>query len=168
MVAQRELNKQAMGTHNKEKLELAIIAECGELVQELKFGVRDDPEIGAWCWWKREDTSWSDREFVLGEVIDILHFVLTGLIDEGWLEKPSHVIRLLEAHLDISKSKSYLRTIPETVTDIISSQRFFEKLIAWLRLVYLLGYTIKDVDDFFGQSVEKNLTRWGEQSDASE
>lgn len=48
-------------------LELAILDEIGELTHELK---------GAWCWWKKSQPK-VDKNKVLGELVDVWHFVLS-------------------------------------------------------------------------------------------
>ena len=48
-------------------LSFAILDEVGELTHELK---------GKWCWWKKTQPQ-VDEEKVLGELVDIWHFVLS-------------------------------------------------------------------------------------------
>ena len=52
---------------NKENLKMAILDEVGELTHELK---------GEWCWWKKTQAP-VDDEKVLGELVDVWHFVLS-------------------------------------------------------------------------------------------
>ena len=52
---------------NKEDLKMAILDEVGELTHELK---------GEWCWWKKTQAPVDDKK-VLGELVDIWHFVLS-------------------------------------------------------------------------------------------
>ena len=52
---------------NEENLRMAILDEVGELTHELK---------GEWCWWKRTQPKVDDKK-VLGELVDIWHFVLS-------------------------------------------------------------------------------------------
>ena len=52
---------------DEEKLNMAILDEVGELTHELKAN---------WCWWKKSQTP-VDNEKVLGELVDIWHFVLS-------------------------------------------------------------------------------------------
>lgn len=52
---------------DEEKLNLAILDEIGELTHELKAN---------WCWWKKTQPL-VDKEKVLGELVDIWHFVLS-------------------------------------------------------------------------------------------
>lgn len=52
---------------DEEKLNLAILDEIGELTHELKAN---------WCWWKKTQAP-VDKEKVLGELVDVWHFVLS-------------------------------------------------------------------------------------------
>ena len=52
---------------DEEKLNIAILDEIGELTHELKAD---------WCWWKKTQP-FVDKEKVLGELVDIWHFVLS-------------------------------------------------------------------------------------------
>jgi dimeric dUTPase (all-alpha-NTP-PPase superfamily) len=52
---------------DEEKLSFAILDEVGELTHELKAN---------WCWWKKTQAP-VDKEKVLGELVDIWHFVLS-------------------------------------------------------------------------------------------
>lgn len=54
-------------TIDEEKLSFAILDEVGELTHELK---------GNWCYWKKTQAP-VDKEKVLGELVDIWHFVLS-------------------------------------------------------------------------------------------
>lgn len=54
-------------TIDEEKLSFAILDEVGELTHELK---------GNWCCWKKTQAP-IDEEKVLGELVDIWHFVLS-------------------------------------------------------------------------------------------
>ena len=51
---------------DEENLRMAILDEVGELTHELK---------GNWCWWKKTQAPVDDKK-VLGELVDIWHFVL--------------------------------------------------------------------------------------------
>ena len=52
---------------DEKNLGFAILDEVGELTHELK---------GNWCWWKKTQPQ-VDDEKVLGELVDIWHFVLS-------------------------------------------------------------------------------------------
>lgn len=52
---------------DEENLRMAILDEVGELTHELK---------GNWCWWKKTQSPVDDKK-VLGELVDVWHFVLS-------------------------------------------------------------------------------------------
>lgn len=69
---QAELDKSIMSAYglteiDEENLKMAILDEVGELTHELK---------GNWCWWKKTQAPVDDKK-VLGELVDIWHFVLS-------------------------------------------------------------------------------------------
>lgn len=69
---QDELNSAIMKefgltTISKEQIDLATLDEIGELTHELKAN---------WCWWKKTQAP-VDEKKVLGELVDIWHFVLS-------------------------------------------------------------------------------------------
>lgn len=69
---QKKLDEAIMDEHglteiDEENLRMAILDEVGELTHELK---------GNWCWWKKTQPQ-VDEEKVLGELVDIWHFVLS-------------------------------------------------------------------------------------------
>lgn len=69
---QDELNSAIMKefgltTISKEQIDLATLDEIGEFTHELK---------GDWCWWKKTQAP-VDMRKVLGELIDVWHFVLS-------------------------------------------------------------------------------------------
>lgn len=69
---QKKLDEAIMDEHglteiDEENLRMAILDEVGELTHELK---------GDWCWWKKTQAPVDDKK-VLGELIDVWHFVLS-------------------------------------------------------------------------------------------
>jgi dimeric dUTPase (all-alpha-NTP-PPase superfamily) len=69
---QAKLDKSIMSAYglaeiNKEDLKMAILDEIGELTHELK---------DEWCWWKKTQAPVDDKK-VLGELVDVWHFVLS-------------------------------------------------------------------------------------------
>lgn len=68
---QAELDESIMSAYglteiDEENLRMAILDEVGELTHELK---------GDWCWWKKTQAPVDDKK-VLGELVDVWHFVL--------------------------------------------------------------------------------------------
>ncbi len=69
---QAKLDKKIMKEYglteiDETKLSFAILDEVGELTHELK---------GNWCWWKKTQPK-VDKSKVLGELVDVWHFVLS-------------------------------------------------------------------------------------------
>ena len=69
---QESLDQKIMKAHDlksisKQQLNMAILDEVGELTHELK---------GNWCWWKFTQKP-VNIEKVLGELVDVWHFVLS-------------------------------------------------------------------------------------------
>lgn len=69
---QEKLDKSIMKEYglneiDEENLRMAILDEVGELTHELKAN---------WCWWKKTQAP-VDKQKVLGELVDIWHFVLS-------------------------------------------------------------------------------------------
>ena len=61
------MNEYGLNEIDEENLRMAILDEVGELTHELK---------GNWCWWKKTQSPVYEEK-VLGELVDIWHFVLS-------------------------------------------------------------------------------------------
>ena len=61
------MNEYGLNEIDEENLRMAILDEVGELTHELK---------GNWCWWKKTQAP-VDNDKVLGELVDIFHFLLS-------------------------------------------------------------------------------------------
>lgn len=101
---QAKLDKKIMKEYglteiDETKLSFAILDEVGELTHELK---------GNWCWWKKTQPK-VDKSKVLGELVDVWHFVLSwqnnfndgeeGLLaDEQLMEKVDNSRWAIEEH----------------------------------------------------------------------
>ena len=120
---------------NEENLRMAILDEVGELTHELK---------GNWCWWKKTQPKVDDKK-VLGELVDVWHFVLSyqnhfndgengisnALIFEG---NSDNILNLLMTN----KYK-----LSETLTDLATLNiHKMERLIA---ISEYLGFTVEQV-----------------------
>lgn len=120
---------------DEEKLRFAIIDEVGELTHELK---------GNWCWWKKTQAP-VDRKKVLGELVDIWHFVLSWQNhfkdgEEGMINARA-VVRNSKRILNLIKTKEY--RLSEELSDLVAWELCkVERLIA---ITEYLGFTIKDV-----------------------
>ena len=137
---QAKLDESIMSAHglteiDEESLRMAILDEVGELTHELK---------GDWCWWKRTQAP-VDNDKVLGELVDIWHFVLNyqnrfnggekGILNASMFEiNSSNILNLL-------MTNEY--KLSETLTDLSTwNSHKMERLVA---ISEYLGFTIEQV-----------------------
>ena len=129
------MNEYGLNEIDEENLRMAILDEVGELTHELK---------GNWCWWKKTQSPVDDKK-VLGELVDVWHFVLSyqnhfndgengisnALIFEG---NSDNILNLLMTN----KYK-----LSETLTDLATLNiHKMERLIA---ISEYLGFTVEQV-----------------------
>ena len=118
---------------DEENLRIAILDEVGELTHELK---------GNWCWWKKTQAPVDDKN-VLGELVDIFHFVLSyqnhfnggenGILNASMFERNSSNI------LNLLMKNEY--NLSETLTDLATwNIHKMERLIA---ITEYLGFTVE-------------------------
>lgn len=134
---------------DEEKLRFAIIDEVGELTHELK---------GNWCWWKKTQAP-VDRKKVLGELVDIWHFVLSWQNhfkygEEGMINA-SAVVRNSKRILNLIKTKEY--RLSEELSDLVAWELCkVERLIA---ISEYLGFTIEQVYEAYCDKNKVNYQR---------
>lgn len=134
---------------DEEKLRFAIIDEVGELTHELK---------GNWCWWKKTQAP-VDRKKVLGELVDIWHFVLSWQNhfkhgEEGMINA-SAVVRNSKRILNLIKTKEY--RLSEELSDLVAWELCkVERLIA---ISEYLGFTIEQVYECYCDKNKINYQR---------
>lgn len=134
---------------DEENLRMAILDEVGELTHELK---------GDWCWWKKTQPQ-VDEEKVLGELVDIWHFVLNyqnhfnggvnGILNSLIFEKNSENI------LYLLLTNEY--KLSETLTDLATwNIHKMERLVA---ISEYLGFTIEQVYEAYCNKNKINYQR---------
>lgn len=133
---------------NKENLRMAILDEVGELTHELK---------GNWCWWKKTQAP-VDMGKVLGELVDVWHFVLSyqnhfdygmqGIINRYMFS------RNLEKNLYFLKVKHY--ELPEILSDLVEFEFKLERLIP---ITEYLGFTVEQVYEAYVNKNKVNYQR---------
>lgn len=134
---------------DKEKLIFAILDEVGELTHELK---------GEWCWWKKTQAT-VDRKKVLGELVDIWHFVLSWQNhfkdgEEGMINTRA-VVRNSKRILNLIKTKEY--RLSEELSDLVAwTLCKLERLIA---ITEYLGFTIEQVYEAYCDKNKVNYQR---------
>lgn len=151
---QAKLDEAIMKEHglteiDEENLRMAILDEVGELTHELK---------GSWCWWKKTQAP-VDNDKVLGELVDIWHFVLSyqnhfnggenGILNDLIFEKISdNILNLL---------MTYEYKLSETLTDLATLNIYkMERLIA---ITEHLGFTIEQVYEAYCDKNKVNYKR---------
>lgn len=134
---------------DEEKLRFAIIDEVGELTHELK---------GDWCWWKKTQAP-VDRKKVLGELVDIWHFVLSWQNhfkdgEEGMINA-SAVVRNSKRILNLLKTKEY--RLSEELSDLVAWELCkLERLIA---ITEYIGFTVQQVYEAYCDKNKVNYQR---------
>lgn len=117
------------------KLDLAILDEVGELTHELKAN---------WCWWKKTQAP-VDNDKVLGELVDIWHFILS------WQNHFNHgEERLRKEKVMIENIKQYvwgLKNLQKEFVYVLTDLPSFtdSRIEALIAITEYLGFTIEDV-----------------------
>lgn len=117
------------------KLSFAILDEVGELTHELK---------GNWCWWKKTQAP-VDEKKVLGELVDIWHFVLSWqnhfMSGEEGLRKEKVMVENIKQYVwgmkNIKKEFVYVLTDLPSFTD--------SRVEALIAITEYLGFTVEQV-----------------------
>ena len=117
------------------KLNLAILDEIGELNHELKAN---------WCWWKKTQQS-VDKGKVLGELVDIYHFVLSwhNHFDDGedGLGSAPGVKKMVKKYSDLIKVREYKYV--DLLCDIVEYP--FDKVYELIAITEYLGFDVEQV-----------------------
>lgn len=120
---------------DEENLRMAILDEVGELTHELKAN---------WCWWKKTQAP-VDKQKVLGELVDIWHFVLSYQNHFNFGEE-ARLSYLNEEELSNGMLKR-LRTKKSNLSKVLTRLVIFESSIipVLIAITEYLGFTIEDV-----------------------
>lgn len=145
---QSKLDEEIMNVHklteiNQEQLELAILDEIGELTHELK---------GIWCWWKFTQKP-VNNEKVLGELVDIWHFVLSytyNFCDVGF----TNLELMVEIGIKTCKREGFACLL----ANIINAE-YANKLFYLIAVSMCLGFTIEDVYNAYCEKNKVNYQR---------
>lgn len=134
---------------DEENLRMAILDEVGELTHELK---------GNWCWWKKTQAPVDDKK-VLGELVDIWHFVLSYQNHfnggENGILNALMFIRNSDNILNLLMTNEY--KLSETLTDLATwNIHKMERLIA---ITEHLGFTVEQVYEAYCDKNKINYQR---------
>lgn len=120
---------------DEEKLNLAILDEIGELTHELKAN---------WCWWKKSQAP-VDNDKVLGELVDVWHFLLSYqnhfINGEKGIEYTCTFKRNSKNILSLMRNNEFGLTV--AFSDLVSWK--WNKLERATAITEYLGFTIEDV-----------------------
>ena len=133
---QEKLDKSIMKEYglneiDEENLRMAILDEVGELTHELKAN---------WCWWKKPH-----KQKVLGELVDIWHFVLSYQNHFNFGEE-ARLSYLNEEELSNGMLKR-LRTKKSNLSKVLTRLVIFESSIipVLIAITEYIGFTIEQV-----------------------
>ena len=134
---------------DEENLRMAILDEVGELTHELK---------GNWCWWKRTQSP-VDNDKVLGELVDIWHFVLSYQNHFNFGEE-ARLSYLNEEELSNGMLKR-LRTKKSNLSKVLTRLVIFESSIipVLIAISEYLGFTIEQVYECYCDKNKINYQR---------
>lgn len=134
---------------DEENLRIAILDEVGELTHELK---------GDWCWWKKTQTPVDDKK-VLGELVDIWHFVLSYQNHFNFGEE-ARLSYLNEEELSNGMLKR-LRTKKSNLSKVLTRLVIFESSIipVLIAITEYLGFTIEQVYEAYSDKNKINYQR---------
>ena len=132
------------------KLNIAILDEVGELTHELK---------GNWCWWKKTQPK-VDRKKVLGELVDVWHFVLsyTNNFNDGESMFDTETDEFDRGYkYYLSKTHFNKNALTNLYSELIDS--WLEKLIILVVITEYLGFTIEQVYKAYCEKNKVNYQR---------
>lgn len=132
------------------KLSFAILDEVGELTHELK---------GNWCWWKKTQPK-VDKSKVLGELVDVWHFVLsyTNNFDDGESMFDTGTYEFDRGYkYYLSKTHFNKNALTNLFSELIDS--WLEKLVILVVITEYLGFTIEDVHKAYCDKNKVNYQR---------
>lgn len=132
------------------KLNMAILDEVGELTHELK---------GNWCWWKKTQPK-VDRKKVLGELVDVWHFVLsyTNNFNDGESMFDTETDEFDRGYkYYLSKTHFNKNALTNLYSELIDS--WLEKLIILVVITEHLGFTIEQVYKAYCEKNKVNYQR---------
>lgn len=119
----------------EENLSFAILDEVGELTHELKAN---------WCWWKKTQAP-VDNDKVLGELVDVWHFLLSYQNHfsngEKGIEYTCTFKRNSKNILSLMRNNEFGLTV--AFSDLVSWK--WNKLERATAITEYLGFTIEDV-----------------------
>lgn len=129
------MNEYGLNEIDDENLRMAILDEVGELTHELK---------GNWCWWKKTQAP-VDDEKVLGELVDVWHFVLSYQNNFNYGEKTlfcySFGKEIADDFLENLRAKKYM--LPIALSVLVRNKGSI--IMVLIAISEYLGFTVEQV-----------------------
>lgn len=143
---QLDLNSHCERYPDKHELDLAILAEIGELLQEIK---------GNWCWWKKygEGFGVSNPEVIAAELADILCFLLVGFLQHG--DRRDDLV--------FAEASHRLQVQPFSISFLAQAAMLGDYMLAIECLFFIgneLGINKAELETAYYKKVEINRQRW--------
>lgn len=143
---QRRLDDKVEAVHNCtigiKNLEMALLDEIGELTHELKY---------TWCWWNKAKAP-VDKESVLEELIDVLHFALSY---ENQYGLSTHIT--YEEQIQLEKKHISVYGLASVLADLIErGDGLVERTIA---IGESLSFTIEEMFEEYKKKNKVNYQR---------
>lgn len=134
---------------DEENLRMAILDEVGELTHELK---------GEWCWWKKTQTP-VDNDKVLGELVDVWHFVLSwqNHFDNGKEGLVSVYDVKMVADLNLFRLHECISYFSYQLCQLVNYE--FYKIPRLIAITEHLGFTIEQVYEAYCDKNKVNYQR---------
>ena len=151
---QKDLDESIMSAYglteiDEENLRMAILDEVGELTHELK---------GNWCWWKKAQAP-VDMGKVLGELVDVWHFVLS--YQNHFNRGEEMLLSYINEKEIASQMLERLRTKKINLPKVLSRLVIFESSIISLLIAVTeyLGFTVEQVYEAYCDKNKINYQR---------
>lgn len=143
------MNEYGLNEIDEENLRMAILDEVGELTHELK---------GNWCWWKKTQAPVDDKK-VLGELVDIWHFVLSyqNHFNKGEEMRLSYLDEKELSSIMLERLKAKKINLPFVLSRLFLFKSSIIPLL--IAITEYLGFTIKQVYDAYCDKNKINYQR---------
>lgn len=143
------MNEYGLNEIDEENLRMAILDEVGELTHELK---------GSWCWWKKTQAPVDDKK-VLGELVDIWHFVLSYQNHFNHGEKTllgySYDKEIADDFLENLIAKKYM--LPIALSCLVRNKNSI--IMVLVAITEYLGFTVEQVYEAYCNKNKVNYQR---------
>ena len=157
---ERQAELQRLGKHYGQRgpregeLRLAYLAELGEFIQELK---------PSWSWWRKEGSrAMVDEEKAVGELADLLHFVLIEALGDSEVDLRVPLTQFMwngESDLPLRRPEIEAASLGDSESEL-ETLPLDEFLIRADRFLASIELDLEDLVDAYYDKTDVNLARW--------